>query len=59
MTTTGTILPIENQQEAEEIARFLAELEPSEKKDFLSFIQGVKFARVAQKVQTSQIVYKS
>lgn len=45
-----TMIATENQQEAAEIMVFLRELEPQEKKDFLVFIQGIRFAKgVAQK----------
>lgn len=40
-----TLLSTENQQEAEQVMEFLAELEPEEKKDFLLFVQGVRFAK--------------
>ena len=42
---TQTLISTENQQEVEEVMKFLSELAPDEKKDFLSFVQGVKFAK--------------
>ena len=40
-----TMIATENQQEATEVKAFLGELEPQEKKDFLVFMQGIRFAR--------------
>ena len=40
-----TMIATENQQEATEVMAFLEELEPQEKKDFLAFVQGIRFAR--------------
>lgn len=46
----GTMLATENQQEATEVMAFLGELAPEEKKDFLVFMQGIRFAKcMAQK----------
>lgn len=42
---TETMLATENQQEAVEVMAFLGELEPQEKKDFLVFMQGIRFAK--------------
>lgn len=42
---TETMLKTESQNEAAEIMEFLGELDQSEKKDFLKFMQGVRFAR--------------
>lgn len=44
-TNTETMLATENQQEAAEVMEFLGELAPEEKKDFLVFVQGIRFAR--------------
>ena len=43
--TIKTMLPAENKQEATEVMEFLDELTPEEKKNFLMFIQGVKFKK--------------
>ena len=40
-----TMIATENQQEATEVMAFLGELEPQEKKDFLVFMQGIRFAK--------------
>lgn len=46
-----TMIATENQQEATEVMAFLGELEPQEKKDFLVFMQGIRFAKgMAQKI---------
>ncbi len=42
---TETLLKTENQQEAAEVMEFLGELAPEEKKDFLVFMQGIRFAK--------------
>lgn len=42
---TETLLKTENQQEAAEVMEFLGELTPEEKKDFLVFMQGIRFAK--------------
>lgn len=47
--TMETMLAAENQKEAAEVMAFLGELEPEEKKDFLVFVQGIRFARGMQK----------
>lgn len=48
-----TMLAAENQQEAAEVMEFLGELAPEEKKDFLVFVQGIRFARgMTQKTAT-------
>lgn len=52
-TKTETMLAAENQQEAAEVMAFLGELAPEEKKDFLVFVQGIRFARgMTQKTVT-------
>lgn len=40
-----TMLATENQQEATEVMAFLGKLAPEEKKDFLMFMQGIRFAK--------------
>ena len=45
MKKTETMLAVENQNEATEIMAFLEELAPEEKKDFLVFMQGIRFAK--------------
>ena len=51
--TTGTMLAIENYQETVEVITFMNELAPEEKKDFLVFLQGVRFAKgMTQKTAT-------
>lgn len=48
-----TMLATENQREATEVMAFLGELAPEEKKDFLVFIQGIRFAKgMTQKTVT-------
>ena len=42
---TEILLRTENQQEAVEVMKFLGELAQEEKKDFLIFIQGIRFAK--------------
>lgn len=42
-----TLVSTENQLEAIEVMSFLNELAPVEKKDFLAFVQGIRFARTA------------
>lgn len=42
---TETMLATANQQEATEVMEFLGELAPNEKKDFLVFVQGIRFAK--------------
>lgn len=49
-----TMLAAENQQEAEEVMMFLGELAPEEKKDFLVFMQGIRFAKVMTQKTTIQ-----
>ena len=49
---TETLLKTENQQEAAEVMAFLGELAPEEKKDFLVFMQGIRFAKgMARKIE--------
>lgn len=43
--TLETLISTENQREAIEVMSFLNELVPEEKKSFLTFVQGVRFAR--------------
>lgn len=43
--TIKTLLPIENEREEEEILSFLSELDAEEKREFLGFIRGAKFAK--------------
>lgn len=51
-TKTETMLATENQQEATEVMAFLGELAPEEKKDFLVFMQGIRFAKgMARKIE--------
>ena len=45
MKATETMLKTENKQEATEVMEFLGELNQNEKKDFLTFMQGIRFAR--------------
>lgn len=45
MSNTETLLKTENQQSAEKVLEFLNELNPEEKQKFMSFIQGVRFAK--------------
>lgn len=52
-----TIIATENQQEANEVMSFLDELAPVEKKDFLTFVQGIRFARMAMGVSDNQSKY--
>lgn len=54
--TTKTMLATENQQESTEVVEFLGELAPEEKKDFLAFIQGIRFAKSMTQKSTAQIV---
>ena len=51
-----TMIATENQQEATEVMAFLGELEPQEKKDFLVFMQGIRFAKgMAQKIAPQSV----
>ncbi len=43
--TLETLISTENQREAIEVMSFLNELMPEEKKSFLTFVQGIRFAR--------------
>lgn len=45
MADMETLLRKENKQETEEIAALLDEMTPAERKDFLIFTRGVRFAR--------------
>ena len=45
--TLKTLVSTENSQEAIEVMSFLNELVPEERKDFLTFVQGIRFARGA------------
>ena len=40
-----TLLNKNDQQEAEEVMAFLGELNQNEKKEFLVFMQGIRFAK--------------
>lgn len=42
---TETLVSTKNQNEAEAVMDFLATLDQNEKKDFLVFMQGIKFAK--------------
>lgn len=45
-----TMLATENKQEATEVIEFLGELDPEEKRDFMVFMQGIRFIKgTAQK----------
>ena len=55
--TLETLVATENQQEANEVMLFLDELAPVEKKDFLTFVQGIRFARIAMGVSDNQSKY--
>lgn len=52
--TTETMLAATNQQEATEVMQFLGELTPNEKKDFLAFVQGIRFAKGLNAQPTTQ-----
>lgn len=45
MAEVETLLRKENRQEAEEIVAFLEEMTPAERKEFLTFTRGARFAR--------------
>ena len=48
---TKSLVATEHQPEAAEVMAFAAELNPEEKKDFLAFLQGVRFGKkLAQKI---------
>lgn len=53
--TLETLVSTENTQEAIEVMSFLNELEPLEKKDFLTFLQGIRFAKDAMGVSDKKI----
>ena len=55
--TLETLVATENQQEANEVMLFLDELAPVEKNDFLTFVQGIRFARMAMGVSDNQSKY--
>lgn len=42
---TETLVSTKNQSEAEAVMDFLSTLDQNEKKDFLVFMQGIKFAK--------------
>lgn len=44
-TNMETLLNKNDQQEAEEVMTFLGELNQNEKKEFLVFMQGIRFAK--------------
>lgn len=45
MAAMETLLDKNNQQEAEAVMEFLGELDQNEKKEFLVFMQGIRFAK--------------
>lgn len=45
MNGTEILVPIECEEEAISVLKFLADLSDREKRDFFVFIQGVKFAK--------------
>lgn len=45
MAAMETLLDKNNQQEAEAVMEFLEELDQNEKKEFLVFMQGIRFAK--------------
>lgn len=45
-----TILPIEDQTEAEDLVKLFEELDAEEKKGLLTFIQGIRFAKTMAQV---------
>lgn len=47
-----TMLNAENKNEATEVLEFLEKLNMEEKREFLAFVQGVKFAKEAAKSGT-------
>lgn len=44
-TNMETLLNKNNQQEVEAVMEFLGDLDQSEKKEFLVFMQGIRFAK--------------
>lgn len=42
---TETIMKVESKSETEELMNFLDELTQTEKRDFMSFVQGIRFAK--------------
>lgn len=42
---TETMMKTENRTEAEEVLEMLEEMDQSERKDFLVFMQGMRFAK--------------
>ena len=51
MSAMETLLDKENQQEAEVVMEFLGELDQNEKKEFLVFMQGIRFAKGINQTQ--------
>lgn len=50
-TNMETLLNKNNQQEAEAVMAFLGELDQDEKKEFLVFMQGIRFAKGLNQTQ--------
>lgn len=48
---TETLVAMEHQPEAAEAMAFVAELGPEERKDFLAFLQGVRFGKKLAQAQ--------
>ena len=55
--TLETLVATENQQEANEVMLFLDEIATVDTKDFLTFVQGIRFARMAMGVSDNQSKY--
>jgi len=51
MASMETLLDKNNQQEAEAVMEFLGELDQNEKKEFLVFMQGIRFAKGINRTQ--------
>lgn len=51
MAAMETLLDKNNQQEAEAVMAFLGELDQDEKKEFLVFMQGIRFAKGLNQTQ--------
>ena len=51
--TNETLLKTENKQEATEIIEFLGELRMDEKKQFINFISGIRFAKTLHNLNQS------
>lgn len=48
---TETLVAMEHQPEAAEAMAFVADLGPEERKDFLAFLQGVRFGKKLAQAQ--------